>query len=115
MFRSGDFKLIHGFPGPFPGWYKPDQYENLPPIGTQEDENEIYREAAQRAMYDGNGNLKLFGTKLYNLKGKIVSFHFLFLWGRGSYDHDSAKPILLIYMSWRYANNELHYEYNLIS
>ncbi|KAJ8314190.1 hypothetical protein KUTeg_008751, partial [Tegillarca granosa] len=25
--RSGDYKLIQGFPGPYPGWYKPPQYD----------------------------------------------------------------------------------------
>ena len=75
--RSGDFKLVQGFPGPFPGWYKPDQYEKLPPIGKPEDENEIYREAAKRLMHDDNGKLKPFGTELYNLKGKIVLIVFL--------------------------------------
>ena len=86
--RSGDFKLVHGFPGPFPGWYKPDQYENLPPIGLEDDENEIYREAAKRLMYDDTGKLKLFGTELYNLKGKhlfivvVVVFFGFFFWFR---------------------------------
>lgn len=30
--RSGDYKLIDGFPGPYPFWYKPQQYEKDEPI-----------------------------------------------------------------------------------
>ncbi|KAJ8307722.1 hypothetical protein KUTeg_014727 [Tegillarca granosa] len=30
--RSGDYKLIDGFPGPYPFWYKPQQYEKDDPI-----------------------------------------------------------------------------------
>ena len=69
-FRSGDFKLIRGFPGMFWGWYKPDQYANVPPIRVNEDENEMFKEAALKEMYDNNGQLKFWGHELYNLKGK---------------------------------------------
>ena len=67
--RSGDFKLIHGFPGPFPDWYKPEQYDGLPTIRAETDENEMYREWAKMAMVDSNGNLNAFRTHLFNLKG----------------------------------------------
>lgn len=66
--RSGDFKLIQGYPGLFQGWYKPDQFYDSAPWEEEQNEDELYRRAAAKAIFDETGKFKLWGDGLYNLK-----------------------------------------------
>lgn len=66
--RYRDYKLIQGYPGPFQKWYKPDQYYGNPSWEDEQDENEMYKKAAMKDLYDENGKLMIWGDGLYNLK-----------------------------------------------
>lgn len=62
--RVGDYKLIKGYPGPFHGWYKPEQVYKTNIQG--DDENDLFEKLM---MEDFKINATLFaGSGLYNLK-----------------------------------------------
>lgn len=50
-YRIGDYKLIQGYPGPYPGWYTPPQYER------------------EHIVEDKKHNVKYGDYQLFNLKG----------------------------------------------
>ncbi|KAK3588141.1 hypothetical protein CHS0354_012199 [Potamilus streckersoni] len=61
--RVGDYKLIQGYPGPYPGWYKPDEV-----TGDQGVEKTDYRHASYLRFYrSANASIEL-GAELFNLK-----------------------------------------------
>ncbi|OWF47903.1 arylsulfatase B-like [Mizuhopecten yessoensis] len=60
--RVGDYKLIEGYPGPYPGWYKPET-ETIN-LETKKDETNI----TDNERYAKHGNVESLGRELYNLK-----------------------------------------------
>ena len=57
--RAGDYKLIDGYPGLYPDWYKPDQVYDFGPEPTVKDMQ------AHAGRY-----------QLYNLKGDMIKKFF---------------------------------------
>ncbi|XP_033759905.1 arylsulfatase B-like [Pecten maximus] len=60
--RVGDYKLIEGFPGVYPGWYKPETETE----STNSEEEELK---------DQERNVRLLGRELYNLKDDPYERH----------------------------------------
>ena len=70
--RSGDYKLIQGFPGAFQDWYKPDQYYKSD--GFEGDyANNIFDRSAKQQIFNSSRQSEIWGDGLYNLKGKMYS------------------------------------------
>ena len=70
--RSGNYKLIQGFPGAFQDWYKPDQYFKRD--GFEGDyANNIFDRSVKQQIFNSSMQLGIWGDGLYNLKGKSYS------------------------------------------
>lgn len=59
LYRAGDYKLIDGYPGLYPDWYKPDQVYDFGPEPSVKDMQ------AHAGRY-----------QLYNLKGDMIEKFF---------------------------------------
>ncbi|OWF52332.1 arylsulfatase B-like [Mizuhopecten yessoensis] len=71
--RVGDYKLIEGYPGLYPGWYKPETET----INLQTKKNDINTTNDER--YAKQGNVQWLGRELYNLKDDPYEHHDLSL------------------------------------
>ncbi|KAK3588140.1 hypothetical protein CHS0354_012198 [Potamilus streckersoni] len=58
--RVGDYKLIQGYPGPYPGWYKPDE--------VTADQTIDYRPANYLRSYQKDNSSIDIGAELFNIK-----------------------------------------------
>ena len=76
--RVGDFKLIEGYPGPLPDWYKPDEIDSSDDLhdlsSDHSDENKYYEKQTERHIKH-KGFVEWKGDGLYNLR-KDPTEHF---------------------------------------
>ena len=70
--RSGKYKLIDGYPGPYPGWYKPETVKSgLPgPDNKATEEIDWYKQGNMKEIQKMNE--KIAGrVMLFDLEGKV--------------------------------------------